>query len=127
MRAFAFQRVQVEREGGSQGFAFTRAQLGDVALMQVDAADELYIIMAHAKRALAGFAHSGECFRQKLVQALAFGETRAEFISFGAQSFCAEGFKARFKGIYRVHNSDQFSDGAFVLVTGEKAGNFLKH
>jgi len=60
VRAFALKRVQVKRQRGGQGLALACAQLGDAALVQVDAADELHVIVAHAEGALAGFAHSGK-------------------------------------------------------------------
>ena len=127
VRAFAFEGVQVERQGGGQGFALACAQLGDAALVQVDAADELHVVVAHAQGALAGFAHGGKGFGQERVQAFAIREARAEFVRFGAQGFGAEGFEAGFEGVNRVYYRDHFGDGAFVLVAGEEAGNFLKH
>jgi len=95
--------------------------------VQVDAADKLHVVVAHAQGALAGFAHGGEGFGQERVQAFTTREARAEFVCFGAQVCGAEGFESGFEGVNRVHYRDHFGDGAFVLVAGEEAGNFLKH
>ena len=46
MRAFAFERVEVERQGRGEGFALSSPQLRDTALVQIDAADELNIVVA---------------------------------------------------------------------------------
>ncbi len=69
--AAAGQRVQVGRQRGDQRFAFTGAHLGDLALVQDDAADQLHVEVAHAGSAHAGFSDDGKSFRQNLVERLA--------------------------------------------------------
>ncbi len=51
------QSVQISRQGRHQGLAFARAHLGNLALVQNQAADHLHIEMAHAGRAHARFTH----------------------------------------------------------------------
>ena len=48
MRPLAFERVEIQGQRGHKSFAFARLHLGDVALMQNDAADQLHVEMAHA-------------------------------------------------------------------------------
>ena len=67
----AGQRVQVGRQRRHQRLALAGAHLGDLAVVQHHAADQLHVEMAHAERALARFAHHREGFRQQLVERLA--------------------------------------------------------
>ncbi len=68
MNAAPGERVQVDRKGGDQGFAFAGLHLGDLALVQNHAADELHIEVAHLQHTPAGFARYGESFRQQLIE-----------------------------------------------------------
>ena len=72
VRTAAGQRVQIERQGRHQGFAFAGLHLGDAPLVQYRAADELHIVMAQPDGALGGFAHRRERARQDLVHDLGF-------------------------------------------------------
>ena len=68
MGTLARQGVQVERERGRKGLAFTGAHLGDLALMQGHAAHQLHVEVAHLEHAPAGLAGHGESFRQDVLQ-----------------------------------------------------------
>ena len=57
-------RVQIDGEGGDQGLAFAGLHLGDRAVVQHHAADELDVEVALAERTLGGFAHRREGLRQ---------------------------------------------------------------
>src|SRR5208283_4239661 len=61
------ERVEIHRQRGNQRFAFTGLHLGDFALMQHDAADELHVEVPHLQDAPAGLAHHREGFRQNFV------------------------------------------------------------
>ena len=50
--------------------------------MQDDAADELYIEMAHTDSSFAGLSYEGKCLRQQLIQGFTVGESFPEFGSF---------------------------------------------
>ena len=89
--ALAGQRVEVGREDGNERFALAGLHLGDAALMEHDAADDLHTVRAHAEHAVCGLADSGECLGQKLVKRLAGGETVLEFLRFGAEILVGEG------------------------------------
>ena len=80
--AAAGQRVEIQRQGGDEGLAFAGGHLGDLALVQHHAADELHVVRHHVPNQLvpgdldggahqpaARLAHGGERLRQQLVQA----------------------------------------------------------
>ncbi len=82
--------VEIDGQGGDQGFAFAGLHFGDAAVMQHHAAHELNIEMALAEGALGSFAHGGEGGDQQAVQIGAIGELAAEFHCAGAQLVIGE-------------------------------------
>ena len=78
MDALALDRVEIGGEGGDQRLAFARPHLGDAALVQHHAADQLHVEMALAEHALGRLAHGGEGRHQDVVEGLAGGELLAE-------------------------------------------------
>ncbi len=64
MHTLAGERVQVGRERGHQGLTLAGTHLGDLAVVQHHAADQLHIEMAHVQRAPGGLAHHGEGLMQ---------------------------------------------------------------
>ena len=87
----ARQAVEVGGQGGHQGFAFARLHLGDAALMEDDAADELNPIGAHSQHPVRRLAAGGEGLWENIVQRLAVGQAGLELIGFGPQVVVAEG------------------------------------
>ena len=83
--ALAGQRVEIDRKGRDQRLAFAGLHLGDVALMQHHAADQLNVEMPLAERTLGRLAHGGEGGNQEIVERLAGGEFRAELGGAGFQ------------------------------------------
>ena len=71
MDAFAGQRIQIDGQGGDQGLAFAGLHLGDVAVVQDHAADQLHVEMALAEGALGRFADHRKGFRQQVFEGLA--------------------------------------------------------
>ena len=71
VHALARQGVEVGRQGGHQGLALAGFHLGDTALVQDDAADELHPVGAHAQHALVRLPADGEGLGQDVVQGLA--------------------------------------------------------
>ena len=82
--ALAVERVEIDRQRGDQGLAFAGPHLGDLALVQDHAADQLHVEMALAERALGGLAHGGEGLGQDVVQGLALGQPLAQHRGAGA-------------------------------------------
>ena len=88
MRRATGEGVEVEREGRHEGFTFTGLHLGDLPLMEHNAADNLNVEGHHVPGQLmpadfAGRSHQpparildrGERFRQEVIERLALGET----------------------------------------------------
>ncbi len=73
VHAVAGERVQVGRQRRHQRLALAGAHLGDLAVVQHHAADQLHVEVAHAERALARLAHHGEGLGQQLVERRALG------------------------------------------------------
>jgi hypothetical protein len=64
VHALAREGVQVGGERRDEGLALAGAHLGDLALMQRDAADQLDVEVAHPERAAGRLAHEREGLRQ---------------------------------------------------------------
>ncbi len=125
--AFAGQGVQVQRQGGYQRLALAGAHLGDLALVQGDAADELNIEMAQPDGALAGFPHGGESLGEQVVQRLAVRQPGAELGRLTLQSLFAERLVLRLEAVDLVDDSGEFFNGAPVGVAAKYFYEFLEH
>ena len=79
VHAAAGQRVEVDGERRDQRLAFAGLHLGDLALVQDHAADELHVEVALAERALGRLAHGGEGGHEDVVERGAFVDLLAEF------------------------------------------------
>ena len=88
--ALAFQRVEVERQHGDQRFALTGFHLGDLSLVQDDAADELHVEGPQADGAAGGFANHGKGLDQHVLDALTLLQSLAELRRPGLQLIVAE-------------------------------------
>ena len=125
--ALAGQRVEIDRERRDQGLAFAGLHLGDVALVQHHAADQLHVEMPLAERALGRLAHRGEGGNQNVVQRLAAGELGAEFGGAGFQRLVGEGGDF---GLQRVDGIDAgliSLDPAIVAGAEKLAGERADH
>ena len=78
MDALAGQRVEVGGESGDERLAFAGLHLGDHALVQGDAADDLHVEVAHAHSAIGSLAHHGKRVGQQVVERLASGKAAAQ-------------------------------------------------
>ncbi len=90
MHALAFEGIEVDGKGRNQRLAFAGSHLGDLAVVQDHAADELDVEMPQAKRAPRCFAHRGEGGYQQIVERGAVGQLLAEFDGPGRQSLVAQ-------------------------------------
>ena len=78
MHAAAGERIEVGGQGGHEGFALAGFHLGDLAVVQHHAADQLDVVMPHLQHAASGFADDGEGFGQQVVEGLAALEALPE-------------------------------------------------
>ncbi len=103
MDALAGERVEIDRKGGDQRLAFAGLHLGDVALVQHHAADQLHVEMALAEGALGRFANGREGWHQQIVEGLAVRELFAELGRPRLQSLVGQ---RRDLGLQRVDGVD---------------------
>ena len=78
-------RVEVDGQRRDQRLAFAGAHLGDAAIVQHHAADQLHVEGPHAEHAARCLAHSGEGRNQEVVELGAVGEILPELFRAGAQ------------------------------------------
>ena len=83
--------VEVGREHGHQGLAFTGLHFGDAALMQHDAADELHPEGLHAQYTPGGLPRGGKGLGQNVVQGLPCLQPPLELVGLRAQLLVAHG------------------------------------
>ena len=68
VHARAGERVEIDRQRGDQRLALAGLHLGDLALVQHHAADELHVEVALAERALGRLAHGCEGGNEQIVE-----------------------------------------------------------
>ena len=85
VNALAFERVEIGRQRRDERLAFAGLHLGDLALVQYGAADQLHVEVPHVEHAPAGFADDGERLGQQVVERLAIGEALPELGGLAAQ------------------------------------------
>ena len=83
--ALACERIQVGGQGRHERLALAGLHLGDPALVQHRAADQLDVEVAHVEHAPSGLADDGERFRQEVVERLALGQSLPELDRLRAQ------------------------------------------
>ena len=122
--AFAGEGVEVDGEGGDEGFAFAGAHLGDVAGVEDHAAEELLVEVAHAGGAAGSLAHDGEGFGQQVVEAFAGRETAFELGGLAGQRGVAEFLDVGFEGVDLFHVFHQALDFPLVVVAEQALEEF---
>ena len=68
VNAVSGQRIEIHRKRGDQRLAFTGLHLGDFALVQDNATDELHVEVPHLQHAPASLARNRKRFGQNLVE-----------------------------------------------------------
>ena len=86
----AGEAVEVHGHGGDERLALAGLHLGDVAVVEDDAAQDLDVEGSHAEGALGGLARDGERLEQEVVEQLAVLVALAELGRLGAQLLVAE-------------------------------------
>ncbi len=127
VNAAARQRVEINRKRGNERLAFAGLHLGDFALVQNHAADELNVEVALPQRTLTRLAHSGECRDQNVVEGGPPGQLLFEFISPGTQRLVGELRQFAFQRIDRVDTRPIGADAPVVSRTEQLAGDGANH
>ena len=90
VNALAVERVEVRGQRGDERLAFAGLHLGERAVVQHHAADQLHVVVPHLQHAAAGLADHGERLGQQVVERLAVGEAGPELRGLAAQLLVAE-------------------------------------
>ena len=128
VRRTARERVQIEREGRHQRLAFARLHLGDLTLVQDDAADDLHVKGNHVPgdlvaadlhgrphQAAARVLHRGIRLRQQVIERLALRQTVTELLRLGLQLLLTQRLILLLNRVHLVDNRQQLLDVALVL------------
>jgi len=99
VNALAGNRIEVGRQGGDQGLAFTGTHFGDLPVVQDHAADQLDIEVAHAEHPLARLTDDSKSLRQKIVERFSGTITRAELVRLRLQLRVGKRRDLRFKRV----------------------------
>ena len=91
--AAAGEGVQVGGQGGCESLALARLHLGDLALVEHDAAHDLDVEVAQTERSLGGLADGGEGLGADVVKVVALGKQGLELIGLGPQGVVGELFE----------------------------------
>ncbi len=126
MHTLAGQCIQIRREGRHLGLALTRAHLRNLALVQGDTTQQLFVVMSGAERALRGLADHREGFRQQVIQCRARLQAFAEFRGLGRQLGIAQGLDRTLEPVGRL---DQVLVGAQqpVVTAAEDTREQIEH
>ena len=122
MHAVAGNGIEVRRHDRNEGLAFAGLHLGDAALMQDDAADELDAERLHAEDTPRGLAHRGECLGQHGVEILAVIIAVPELGGFCAQLGVGKRLHLRLERLYLIDDRVYF----FKLMIGVAAEKFTE-
>ena len=93
------ERVQIGREGGDERLALPRAHLGDLALVERDAAEQLDIEVAHFEGAAARLAHDRERLGEDGFERLSLADPRSKRVGARAKRLVGERDERRLQRI----------------------------
>ena len=78
MHALSCERVQIGGQRSNQGLSFAGAHFRNFPIVQRDAAEKLFVEMAHAQDAPACFPHCGEGLDEQIIRRFAAARTLPE-------------------------------------------------
>ena len=125
VHALAGERIEVRRQRGDERLAFAGAHLGDLAVVQGDAAEQLDVEVAHAERALARLAHDGERLGQHVVERRAVRDALLELGRLRPQRLVGKGADRRLERIDLAHLLAELLEQPFVAAA-EDAGEDVR-
>ena len=127
MHAAPGEGVEIYRQGGGQGFALAGFHLGDLALMEDDAADELHIKMPHAQNPPSRFPADGKGLGQQAVQGDSGGEPLLKEHGLRHQGSVIELLDLRLQLVDRRHQRLNGLENPFVFGAKNLFQNRSKH
>ena len=95
--------IEVQGHGRGKGFPFARLHLGDLALVEHDASDELHVKGPHPHGPPCRFPHDGKGFRQDVVEGGPVCELLLEIGCFRLQFFVGEFLDGRLEMVDLVN------------------------
>ena len=104
VNAVSGEGVEVSGENFHQRFTFTGFHLGDTALMEDDAADELHPVGTHAQHTVRSLADGGKGIGQNVVQTFALLKAALEHLGLTFQLGLAHGLIGVAQCLNAVHN-----------------------
>ena len=119
VHALALERVEVDGQRRDERLAFAGAHLGDAAVVQAHAANELHVEMAHAEHAARALAHDSERLRQDVIERLAVLQPLTELVRLARQLVVRQALHLRFERIDFFHDLLVGRDVLVVVVTQE--------
>ena len=125
--ALAVERVEIGRQRRDQRLALAGFHLGDLALVQDGAADELDVEVPHAQHALAGLANDGKRLDHQDRRASRLLEPRSELGGLGAQLVVRQRLNSRLEGVDLADERTQPLEIAFVLRADDFGEDCLDH
>ncbi len=125
--ALAGEGVEVAGEGRDQGLALAGPHLGDLALVQDHAADQLDVVVAHAEDPARRLADDRESRHEEIVEALAGGELPSELLGLAAQRLVGERPDSGLEGVDRGDHRLQALDVALVFVAENLRDDLIQH
>ncbi len=120
-------RVQVDRQGADQGLAFAGLHLGDFALVQEGAADQLHVVVAHAELAAGHLADVGEGAGVHRVEAVAGLELVLQLLGLGPQLIVGQPLEGWLEQVISAIERLQALDLALVLGAEDLGQNRREH
>ena len=85
MHALTRQAIEIRRQSGDQGLAFTRFHFGNPAEVQRCSTHQLHVIVTLPNDAVRSFANDRECFDQKIIKGFTPLESGTEFSGLATQ------------------------------------------
>ena len=126
VHAVAGEGVEIDGQGGDQSLALACAHLGDLALVEHHAADELHVEVAHAGGAHRCLADHSEGLREELVEGLAVAVALAELVGLCPELLVAEGLHLVFKVVDDVDLGLELLELA-IRAEGQELGEKVCH
>ena len=121
------QRVEVNRQRGDQRLALARLHLGDLAVVQHHAADQLHVEVPQPQHPARRLPHGRERLRQQRVKRLAGRQATAELGGLALQRLVGERLHGRLQRVDRRHPALERLDAAVVGGAEDGAGDASEH